>query len=179
MKSKVLQSNVAAGEVSFNVVPLVDCIFLMIIFFILTSQMADPNITGTVFLPTPIDSQGKPAEDEKNKKNMLIINVVSDEGMDKKTGEAAMDPTKKGQAKNYAIGTTIFGIQDVAQLAAAFKEKKAEVTKNLKPGQEFSLVIRCDWRVRYPDVVPIFVAASDAGIAKMNITVEGGGPKKK
>jgi biopolymer transport protein ExbD len=169
VKNKVLQSNVASGEVSFNVVPLVDCIFLMIIFFILTSQMADPNIMGTVFLASPEKSMGVDSG-EKTMKNKLIINVISDEPVEQKTGKPVIDARKAGIAKSFAIGTRNFSLQDVEALAEAFKEKKAIILKTFKP-EEFCLVIRCDWRVRFQDVVPIFEAAARAGIPKMNITV--------
>lgn len=173
MKNKVLQSNVPSGDVSFNVIPLVDCIFLMIIFFILTSQMADPNILGTVYLAKPTDSVAK-GDPEGGKgpsmKNKLIVNVISDEPSDPKNAKPLIDVRKAGQASAFAIGTKKFGLTDVAGLTEAFRQKKAEVLRTFKP-EDFYLVIRCDWRVRYSDVVPLFEAASEAGIPKMNITV--------
>lgn len=171
MKNKILQNNVAAGEVSFNVIPLVDCIFLMIIFFILTSQMADPNVSGMVFLSPIENSMGKPVLQE-TMKNRLIVNVISDEPVNKATGLPVTDPNKSGQAQTFAIGTAKFGLQDIDALTRVFRDKRAEIVKTLKPGEEFFLVIRCDWRVRYDDVRPLFEAAANAGIAKMNISAE-------
>ena len=176
MKNKVLQRNLPTGEVSFNVIPLVDCIFLMIIFFILTSQMADPNVMGTVFLARPTESKAKDAEKE-DLKNKIIVNVISQEPVNAK-GEAAIDPRLAGQAKEFSIGTRTFALQDVAGLSKAFKQKKQDFLDAQRSRSssgadktEVAIIIRCDWRVQYADVIAVFAAAADAGIAKMNITV--------
>ena len=49
-RSFVYKMGSKAGDVSFNVTPLVDCTFLLVIFFILTSQMASDSLT-TLSLP--------------------------------------------------------------------------------------------------------------------------------
>ncbi|MFB3890980.1 MAG: ExbD/TolR family protein [Phycisphaerae bacterium] len=170
-KSKVFTTNVPAGAVSFNVVPLVDCAFLMILFFILTSQIANPNLS-ILHLATPTGSQAQDADKEKDL-NKVIVNVISAEVHPDKNraAEEYLDPTKAGEALRYEINNERIDLKDTQTLVQRItREKKAALAKGVGE-KDFYVVIRSDWRVKYEDVINVFAAAAEAKVPKMNITV--------
>lgn len=163
-KSKVFTTDLPAGDVSFNVIPLVDCAFLMILFFILTSQISSSS-TSHLFLAKPTESQGIEAEKDKTS-DKVIVNVISAEGDVEKT-----DPAKTGLAKEYQINGESIGLGDAQTLTKILKTRRAQSAAKGGTAAECRVVIRADWRVRYADIVPVLTAAADAGIQKMNISV--------
>jgi len=177
-KSNVFKTNVPAGSVSFNVVPLVDCCFLMILFFILTSQMSAPG--SILHLATPTDSQALPSEQSKMTNKFIVSVISAEENPDPaRKGEAYLDPNKAGQALRYEVlGGEHIDLHDNTRLVATFKRAKSVAISKGSSEKDFYIIIRADWRVRYADVVPIFSAASEAQIPKMNITVMKSGPAK-
>ena len=160
-KSKVFTTNAAAGDVSFNVVPLVDCAFLMILFFILTSQLSSSG--ARINLPKPEQSQGVKAEESKLA-DKVIVSIVSAESAD-----GTLSPDQPGAAKEYQINNQPIALMDNKLLVDTLKARRSEaIAQGVK---DFFVVIRGDWRVRYSDVAPVMVAAGQAGIPKMNIVV--------
>jgi biopolymer transport protein ExbD len=160
-KSKVFSTSAHAGDVSFNVVPLVDCAFLMILFFILTSQL---SATGSdVLLPKPLASQGIKA-DQSQMVNKVIVNVISDQP----PGNQG-DAEQAGEAKGYEINSQPIALGDTAMLVKTFQARRNEAAGH--GAKDFYVVIRGDWRVKYKDVAPVMMAASQAGIPKLCVVV--------
>ena len=167
-RSKVFSTSAPAGDVSFNVVPLVDCAFLMILFFILTSQLSSTG--ADVLLPKPLASQGIGA-DQSQMVNKVIVNVVLDLVSDESAGGTgqAGQAGQSGRAKEYQINGQPIAIGDTDTLVKTFKARAREAAD--RGAKDFYVMIRGDWRVKYSDVAPVMMAAGQAGIPKLCVVV--------
>ena len=69
-----LPSNLQTGELSFNMTPMIDVVFLLIIFFLVSSHLAKQE--AQMELPLPVaDSGTLPTETETRR---LTLNVIQD-----------------------------------------------------------------------------------------------------
>ncbi len=157
------------ADMEINLTPMIDCTFQLIIFFILTAQMASQDIAKLV-VHKPFDSMALSAETkqgmEVNKPNQVTVNVVNEYG-DQKEGR---DPGRSGQPICYKIGTKTIEIGDIETLVDVFKQLKGNAEQaGYKPG-DFFLEIRADKDIEFGGVEPIMLAASESGISRMNIT---------
>ncbi len=152
------------GGVSFNMTPLIDCTFLLIIFFILASQMASDSL-ARLELPDPRASQALPGDVRQSSR--VIVNVISAE-----PPEGLVAAGQLGQASAYKVDGRLIEIGDVDTLTAIIAARRAE-----SPDGKVSVEIRADRRVQFGHVQPAMDAAMDAGVTKVNITalLEGGG----
>jgi biopolymer transport protein ExbD len=168
-KSRVFKKG-ASGDVEFNMTPLIDCTFQLIIFFILTSAVLSKAL-APVRLHRPLDSQALEPKEMPESSNRTIVNVVSMADV-----KAGISP-RSAQAKEYKILGDSIDVGDRAGLIRVFKahQKKAK-DKGFK---DFYVEIRADDRVNFGAVRPVMLAAARAGIPRMNITaltyVPGGG----
>lgn len=169
-KSRVFNVNAPAGDVSFNVVPLVDCAFLMIMFFILTSQISSSNV-AQLELPKPTNASAVDPDKEKGQ-SQVIVNVLSAEKMPnpKETPDKAL--VGSGLCKEYQINGQSIAPGDQQKLTTMIRAAAAEA--RTKGAKEFFVVIRGDQRVSFSNFIPVFAAAAEAGVAKMNITINTG-----
>ena len=151
----------SSGDVGFNMTPLVDCTFQLMIFFLLTSQMASEAL-APMELPVPYESQALPSEKMKVR-NRVIVNVLSAH-----PAQATPDRAVKGQASEYRIGMTRININDADRLVPILKSRKADAMA--AGAKDFFVEIRADHRVNYGEVEPVISAAVEAEIPKMNIT---------
>lgn len=160
-KSKVFKKTSAgAGEVSLNMVPMVDVAFLLILFFILTSQISNATFSA-MQLAEPKHSMAKKTTSDKP--DRVTVNVRCMAEISEKT-QSALSLT----AKEYSVNGTPFALEDTAgvarEIAARFASAKKEGIK------EFFVDIRADKRVMYQYVEPVMKAAAEAQVPKMNIT---------
>ena len=65
-------SNLGRGSVSFNMTPMIDVVFLLIIFFLVSSNMAQQEVTLEVDLPDAA-SGNRPQDDDTRR---IVINVL-------------------------------------------------------------------------------------------------------
>ena len=167
-KSKVFNNETPAGEVSFNVVPLVDVAFLMILFFILTSQLASSAISP-VELPSPTGSVAIEASKIKDA-HKVIVNIVS-----AAEGKGLSDSARSEAAREYLVDGEPVRVGDRLRLTELFRDRLAAAQRAPaaapKEGEQgLLMIVRGDWRVSYSDVEPVLTAAAQAGISRMNIT---------
>ncbi|MFP4052769.1 MAG: ExbD/TolR family protein [Phycisphaerae bacterium] len=159
------KGKVAAGEVSINLTPMIDCTFQLIIFFILTTQFASAAL-APLLPPKPADSVAvERAQDPDQVMGKTIVNVVSKVAPDAKKP----DPMEARKADHYFIaGYDKVRRGDEERLTKIFKDEH----KNAKEAgvQKFFIEIRGDKRVTYSYVQPVMMAAAKAGIPEMNIT---------
>ncbi len=169
-KSQIFKPSAAAGEVSFNVVPLVDVAFLMILFFILTSQLAN-NAMSALNLSSVVDAQAPKIKDkDKTLANKVIVNITSSEPIGGADG--LLDTgARAGQARQYEVSGNPVALEDIEKLTRMIKAHRDDsVKKGVKP-EDFIVVIRADRRVSYEFVSPVMLAAAGAGVSKMEVTV--------
>ena len=149
-----------SGEVSFNMTPMIDCVFQLIIFFILAGQVASQAL-ARVELYRPENSQAQ--KWDKQDRNRVIVNVPSMAG--------PLRAGKSGPFANQALAYLVSGRRyEVGDEMALVEEFKRRSQPYLEQGGEFFVEIRADRRVSFADVVPILLAAAEADIPKMNIT---------
>ncbi len=168
----------SCSEVGFNMTPMIDCVFQLIIFFILVGQVANDAYAQNVQLVRPIDSQSIPNSVAKFA-NKVTVNVVS-----AAAGELKPDPAAASAMKFYQIVTVKYGPGEIDRMIDVIKKMKTDYERQFgtgvssaagaggKEGDEkmFFLEIRADERVNWQDVAPVIRAGVEAGINKLNIT---------
>jgi len=152
-----LRSKIASGGIAINMTPLIDCTFLLIIFFILTSQFASESL-ARLKLPQPLRSQALPAE--RMEPPGVIVNVVGAEGQEDRT-----DAALSGEQGVYKIEGRSIDLHDLVGLKEVLQRRRQAAGEG-----PFSVEIRADRRVRFGYVWPVMAAAAEVGIEKMRIT---------
>ena len=165
-KRSAFRSKGRAGEVSFNMTPMIDCVFQLILFFLLASHFASETL-ARVDLSHPVRSQARDPEKFKMP-DRIVVNVVSLEleQLESQGSDAVYsdDPMIAGAAKAYKIGGEHVEIGDVARLIEVF-EQAAGPDK-----EDFYVEIRADRRVDFAAVAPVMSAATRAGIGHISIS---------
>ena len=157
-----------AGDVSFNYVPFIDVTFNMIIFFVLTSEVANATLSR-VLVSSPEESQA--VKRDKVASNNVVINVVS-RALDNRQA----DPQFAAQALQYEVDGTVVAIGETDKLIEAIKDRRGRYQKLMAGAMgvkgEFFVEIRADYRIDYNEVKPVLVAISKAGVPRMAITAK-------
>lgn len=152
-----------SGDVYFNYTPLVDVTFNLILYFVLTSTISTAALSR-VSLPKPQDSQA--IDRQLMPANRVVVNVISSDPDERGTGP------QSSVAQGYEIDSIPIAVGDKAMLVQRFKNKRDQQALILGKDKmdDFYIEVRADRRVRYADVEPILMAASEAKIPRMNIT---------
>lgn len=155
-----------SGDVQFNMTPMIDVTFQLIIFFILAGQMSSQEMARTIKLSRPDTSQAL-KRDSKAALNRVVVNVVARAALIGK-GEY-LDSSLQGLASHYEIMGKRIEVGNIPDLLARFsKSKEVAKTKGQKE-DEFTVEIRADYRIGYGQVEPVIAAAVEAKIPRMNI----------
>ena len=163
-KSNVYKTGGGTTTVEFNMTPMIDVTFQLIIFFILAGQIASDEL-AKMELSQPWRSKALSDDALTNMPNRAIVNIVSraEAGTDKDSIALA------GEAKEWRVGSTIIKAGNREELQRLLDQRyQAWIAQG--QGKEFYVEIRADRRVRYGAVEPAMLAASAVGIPKMNIT---------
>jgi len=167
---------VSSGDVGFNVTPLIDCVFQLIIFFILASQVANAAYAKDVRIVRPVESEAIPVSVAQFP-NKVTVNVVS-----AAAGQENPDPEQAAEADFYKINTEKFEIGEWDRMIEVIRLRKREfdqqfdtapapaVSGSDEDARMFFLEVRADERVNWRDVAPVIRAGVEAGISKLNIT---------
>jgi len=166
-KSCVFSKTGTSGEVGFNMTPMIDCTFQLIIFFILPATVMSQALAD-LKLHRPWRSQAR--EEKKillEAANRIIVNVLSSAGK-KKDAPAEL----AAQADKYQILTQKIDIGDKEKLTRIIKDKVKQAKQ--AGHKKFFVEIRADYRVNFGAVRPVMLAAAKAGVKnvemKMNLT---------
>lgn len=159
-KQSALRSGADAGAVSFNMTPMIDCVFQLILFFLLASQVASQDLPA-MELHRPHRSQAQKPEDVRFPYK-VVVNVLS------AREENNPDPVKAGKAKLYLVGGEKVAPNKIQLLERKLKKRWRETDDRHK--KDFFIEIRADKDVHFVDVVPVMETAAKVGIVKMNIT---------
>jgi biopolymer transport protein ExbD len=160
------------GAVEFNMTPMIDCTFLLIIFFILSATVLNDAL-AELELHRPYASQANDNKDMNAMPNRIIVNVISDakNKTDQNSDESAL-------AKEYMINGDLIDIGDKDALKD--KIRQGVIKAQDKDFKEFYVEIRADHRVNFGAVQEVLKAAGASGIRgvsmKMNITALTGKP---
>ena len=135
-------SNLSRGSVGFNMTPMIDVVFLLIIFFLVSSHLARQEVQTELDLPAARSGR-PPGEDQVRR---IVVNVLPDvrpEGRFMVSG-------KRMQRREV---TRMIGFE------SGQSDGKLEVR------------IRTDRSVPYQSVEPIMVACAKAGVWRVTFAV--------
>jgi biopolymer transport protein ExbD len=144
MRPRKFSSRFGSGDVAFNMTPMIDVTFQLIIFFILASQMASGTL-AKVDLPRPYRSAA--VAHARSGEDKVIVNVLRD-----------------------AAGGAVYKIEGRSIAAARAGELREILAGRRAAGQGPLLEVRADRRAPYAAVAPVLDAAARAGYTRMNIT---------
>ena len=148
-----------AADPEFNMTPLIDVVFLLIIFFMLINNIiAEQEVE--MIVPELDNSQVQDIEETKR----VIVNLVP--GFEE-TSRQRFDMDNAMRVSGYAdkvkVGNEVFSLlESLEPLANRLKEIKAA-----KPDIEF--VLRADAATEYQYVQPVMEAITMAGISRINL----------
>ncbi|MHC4406488.1 MAG: ExbD/TolR family protein [Planctomycetota bacterium] len=138
-------SNLARGGLGFNMTPMIDVVFLLIIFFLVSSHLARQEVQLDLDLPEAVTGQPT-AEDEARR---VVVNVLS-------------EARRQGQIQ---LGGEVM---DSRRLAEVIGE---ENTKARSDKEGLEVRIRTDRLVPYAVIEPILLACWRAGVWNVTFAV--------
>lgn len=154
--SKVIQRGAVAP--SMNITPLIDVVFLLIIFFMLVNNIVSEE-TVDMILPE-IEN---PKTRELGDVDRVVINIAPEPFTRK--GREQYPLTHTGTVAYVKVGTgsdSRFDIQDLDAITEKLKTIKAQ-----RP--EVQVLLRADGAIYYQAVQPIMGAVTSAGIETVNL----------
>ena len=154
--SRVIQRGAIAP--SMNITPLIDVVFLLIIFFMLVNNIVSEE-TVDMILPEIEDSQAR----ELGEVDRIVINVAPEPFTRK--GREEFPLTHTGTASYIKGGTgsnSRFEFNDLPGITEKLKQVKAQ-----RPDVE--VLLRADGAIYYDVVQPLMAAVTSAGIETVNL----------
>jgi len=138
-----------AGAVSMNMTPLIDIVFQLLIFFVLTTQFQHLEIEQVV-LPMSIVAEPIDPFEYRN----VIINIVNPDNP---------EVVVMGQPVNWLV------IEGDNELSTLLKERKASTVEG---GEKLNVILRADEMICYEVVASVMLAAGRAEIEGWWITTD-------
>jgi biopolymer transport protein ExbD len=135
-------SNLARGSVGFNMTPMIDVVFLLIIFFLVSSHLARQEVQTELDLPTARSGQ-RPSEDQVRR---VVVNVLPEAGPEGR----------------FMVSGKRMPSREVARMIG-FESGRSEGRLEVR--------IRTDRSVPYQAVEPVMVACAKAGVWKVTFAV--------
>jgi len=137
-------SNLSRGSLGFNMTPMIDVLFLLIIFFLVSSHMAKQEVELELDLPEAGSGQ-RPDEDDIRR---VVVNVLPEQNA----------------AARIVVGGQQIATEELARLIGFESERS---TGHLE------VRIRADRTVPYRVVEPIMVACAREGVWRVTFSVVG------
>ena len=149
-------------ETKMDMTPLIDCVFLLIMFFILTTQITVQ--VEDITLPFAIEGKPPPPEGAPT----VILNVVR-KAADAQDRSAEIIYNGEGY-------TTVEQLREILQREADLDNEKrggaTEFTPDGKPLSQLEILIRADKDARGEYMRTIFEACALSGIYKLKLSSE-------
>jgi len=137
-------TNLSRGSVGFNMTPMIDVVFLLIIFFLVSSHLARQEVQLELDLP----EAGTGQRGEEDETRRVVVNVLPEE----KPGGRIM------------VGGRLLAADALTDLIG-YESRKSD-------GQ-LEVRIRSDRKVPYQVVEPVMIACARAGVWKVTFAVVG------
>lgn len=119
-------NSLAGGSVTFNMTPMIDVVFLLIIFFLVSSHLAKQE--SQMELPLPIAESGSTPDDVENRR--VTVNVQEDGQL-----VLAGRPIRRGQLQQR--------LQDAAMVAGGELEVRIRSDRHVDYGSVEPILIAC------------------------------------
>lgn len=148
-----------------DLTPMIDCVFLLIMFFILTTQIT-VNIEDVVL---PFSLEGKPDREEDADVTMLILNVRKNRDIGNRVGEIVY--------KGRILDTK--QLREMLQEEAEYDASPEGRGREWEPGpngsklSQLEILIRYDRSVKSEYLRTIFEQCQKSGIYKLKLATEG------
>ncbi|MCY2925148.1 MAG: biopolymer transporter ExbD [Planctomycetota bacterium] len=151
------------AALNINLTPMIDCTMLLVIFFLLTTEIASSNFVA-LDLPKPTIPIGRTFPSE----NRVIINVMpySDEVIQKDPRKAHRAATFEMEPRRYTKDTLLGVKGDGRSLKAQLQSSAAGRGIDTK---DLTVVIRSDAKIDYSEVEMIWACIQDAGCEKVQL----------
>lgn len=141
---------------SFDLTPMIDCVFLLIIFFMCVTEMAKTEVEQLT-----LPKANKAIEDKDVPKDRQLINVT-------------YSIVNNNEVMSNIIIRKV-NYNKPEELVAFLKNKAEKAGRDEKGISRISVKIRADGRVAYQQVQRVMVACMKAGISRISFGAE---PKK-
>lgn len=153
MPSKVFHRGPTKPQM--NITPLIDVVFLLIIFFMLVN-----NIITEQSVQMIVPQLDDPTTRELDDAGRLIVNIAPAEYT---YNERIDEPLQfDGEARFIRVGLQTFASDDLEGVTAALVDAKAD-------NPDLEVVLRSDGALYYGVVQPVMGAITRAGIDKVNL----------
>ena len=129
-----------SARVEANLTPMIDVTFLLIVFFVLVSQIVKVEHVP-MELPAPVD----PASERPAEERRLVINVV---------------PGRGGTAEEYRLGSRVFPVRGEGVIAMT-----QHLASVFRDNPTLDINLRADRRTQYEWIEPVLRAVSEAAAA--------------
>lgn len=137
-------SHLGRGGVGFNMTPMIDVVFLLIIFFLLSSHLARQETQLELDLPDA--GTGQPPREEEIRR--VVVNVLP----------------RQQTAAQIMVGGRLVDDAKLAELIG-YESRRA--------GGQLEVRIRSDRKVPYRVVEPVMIACARAGVWRVTFAVVG------
>ncbi|MEM6458995.1 MAG: biopolymer transporter ExbD [Planctomycetota bacterium] len=154
--SKVVQRG--AVTPSMNITPLIDVVFLLIIFFMLVNNLVSDE-TVEMILPDITD----PRTRELGEVDRVVVNVAPEPFT--REGRASFPLSHRGEAAYVKVGTgtaSRYEADDLEGITEALRRER-------EASPEVEVLLRADGALYYDVVQPILGAVTAAGIGTVNL----------
>lgn len=155
------------GAEEVNLTPMIDCTFQLIIFFVLTAQMASEQTK--LIPPHPHKTIAiKPEEGKVALPNRVVISVANKYG--EKSGDER-NPAESAIPQFYRVGAgSKIDVGDMETLKLIIEQRKAQSAEQGFNPDDFVVEVRADKDIAFGGIEPVLRAAAQAKITKMAIT---------
>lgn len=154
--SKVIQRG--AVTPSMNITPLIDVVFLLIIFFMLVN-----NIVSEETVPMVLPELENPKTRQLGEVDRVVVNLAPEPFTQKGRENFPLNHTGTiGYVKVGTGGSSRFEGSDLKGITEALKQAKANNPK-------VEVLLRADGALYYDKVQPIMAAVTAAGIETVNL----------
>lgn len=155
--SKVV--NKGAGTPAFNLTPMIDVTFQLIIFFMLVNNIvAEESVTLVVpklFEPKVVELN--------EKQERITINVIPPDEASATDRMTKSDPLKIfGEPRGVKVGLNTFGMDQLDQMS---DDLKSSVQRN----EQIVVLLRADASTPYEHMQPVMAAITRAGIKVVHL----------
>lgn len=141
-----------------NITPLIDVVFLLIVFFMLVSNIASDQIVEMV-LPDIEDSSALMFEDE----NRIIVNIAPQPDDTRRLGMAGDPLRHDGRAAYVQVGNIRIETGDLQGITEALRNDMGD-SSDPRP-----VLLRADGALHYSQVSPVIDAITRAGIGDVKL----------
>ena len=156
-------SNLSRAGLGFNMTPMIDVVFQLIIFFLLSSHLAQQEVQLELDLPRAASGQSPDKEEIRR----VVINVLPDAPGGGGYARMPYPPTARYPAgKRIVVGGRFVDAEELAQLID-YESRRA---RREARGQ-LEVRLRCDRKVPYRVVQPLLIACARSGVWRVTFAV--------